>query len=89
MLSILSNVLFLSCIFMLNMYNLLSLLHICRHHVRISDSIFDNVLLFNVINRIVHVIVLRLRLIILPLVSREWKNGNYYKYHYYHSSIPY
>ena len=26
---------------------------------------------------------------ILPLVSREWRNGNYYKYHYYHSSIPY
>ena len=25
----------------------------------------------------------------LPLVSREWRNGNYYKYHYYHSSIPY
>ena len=25
----------------------------------------------------------------LPLVSREWRNGNYYKYHYYHSSITY
>ena len=23
------------------------------------------------------------------LVSREWRNGNYCKYHYYHSSIPY
>ena len=25
----------------------------------------------------------------LPLVSREWRNGNYYRYHYYDSSIPY
>ena len=28
-------------------------------------------------------------LVYLPLVSREWRNGNYYKYHYYQSSIPY